>query len=136
MAIEALQPIPTAVIQFCQDAGYGEIESFESLKGGAVNLTRRLATSSGAKLILKQSPNPPADLYPCEALSLRTLKAAGLRTPNVLAVDADFLLLDDLGSTPMTDLSWEALGRAIGQLHLHTNAQFGFEQDNYLGLLR
>ena len=26
--------------------------------------------------------------------------------------------------------------RAIAQLHLHTSDRFGFEQDNYLGLLR
>lgn len=138
MAFETSQEkaIPPAVIQFCRDAGLGEIVSAKSLKGGAVNLTRRLTTTSQTSLILKGSPDPAPDLYPCEALSLRTLKQAGMPTLEVLVVGADFLLMDDLGSTPMSGVSWEALGRAIAQLHLHTNGQFGFEQDNYLGLLR
>ncbi|MEO8393858.1 MAG: fructosamine kinase family protein, partial [Chloroflexota bacterium] len=136
MTIDSQQTIPEAVIEFCREAGFGEIETVEVLKGGAVNLTRRLTTTSQTKLIIKQSPNPPADLYPCEAVSLRTLKAAGLRTPEVLVYGADFLLLNDLGSAPMSDVSWEELGREMARLHQHSNEQFGFEQDNYLGLLR
>ena len=136
MTEQALSPIPPAVIEFCSEAGFGSIVAAEILKGGAVNQTRRLTTNSQTTLILKGSENPPADLYPCEALSLRTLRAAGLRTPAVLAVGADFLLLDDLGSTPLGDAAWEELGRAIAHLHKHLNEQFGFEQNNYLGLLR
>jgi fructosamine-3-kinase len=130
------QGIPAAVIEYCHTAGLGAIAAAEVLTGGAANLTRRLTTTSQATLILKGSENPPADLYTCEALSLRTLRAAHLHTPEVLAVGADFLLLKDLGSRPMDDASWEALGRAIAQVHKHINEQFGFEQDNYLGLLR
>jgi len=135
MTPEAAPAIPSAVIEFCQQAGCGEIESAQAIKGGAVNLTRRLTTHSGMTLILKESPDPAPDLYPCEALSLQALREAGVNTPEVLAVGADFLLLSDLGSTPMSEISWEALGRAIAHLHLHTNDRFGFEQNNYLGLL-
>jgi fructosamine-3-kinase len=134
--LDDLQGIPAAVIEYCHTAGLGEIDGVEVLKGGAVNLTRRLTTTSQAKLILKGSPDPAPDLYSCEALSLRTLRAAHMRTPEVLAVGADFLLLKDLGSAPMNEASWEALGREIAHLHKHINEQFGFEQDNYLGLLR
>ena len=136
MTDEIVQTLPPAVIQFCSEAGFGSIASAEILKGGAVNLTRRLTTSTQTTLILKMSADPAPDLYPCEALSLRTLGAAGLRTPEVLAVGADFLLLDDVGGKELDDAGWEVLGRAIGDLHLHTSEQFGFEQDNYLGLLR
>ncbi|MBI1258085.1 MAG: phosphotransferase [Chloroflexi bacterium] len=136
MTETAIQPIPPAVIQFCNAAGFGTIDSVEILKGGAVNLTRRLTTHAQTTLILKESADPAPDLYPCEAMSLRTLRAAGLHTPEVLAVGADFLLLDDVGGEALDDSGWERLGRAIASLHLHTNERFGFEQDNYLGLLR
>jgi fructosamine-3-kinase len=66
---------------------------------------------------------------------LRVLKDAGLRTPDVLAVSADYLLMEDVGGAPRDEIDWEALGHAIARLHRHHSDRFGFDHDNYLGLL-
>ncbi len=129
-------PIPAAVIEFCQREHFGQIVAAETLNGGVISQTCRLTAASGATLILKQSADPPADLYIREAESLHTLQAAGLHTPDVLLVGDNFLVVNDLGSAPKEQIGWEALGRAIGQLHQHTSERFGFDHDNYLGLLR
>ncbi|HVU13618.1 MAG TPA: fructosamine kinase family protein [Phototrophicaceae bacterium] len=131
-----IAPIPAAVIEFCQRERFGPISAAEMLSGGVISQTRRLTTASGLTFILKQSTNPPPDLYACEAQSLRTLKSAGMHTPEILLIGADFLVVSDLGSAPKEQLDWEALGHALGQLHQHRNEKFGFEGDNYLGLLR
>ncbi len=139
VSADEVQPIPLGVLDFCRAAKLGDITTIETLQGGVISLTRRLITSKHASMIVKQSAQAPvqipADLYACEAHSLSVLKAAGLRTPEVLAMDADFLLLEDLGSVQLDAISWEKAGRAIAHLHQHTHAQFGFAQDNYLGML-
>ena len=127
--------LPQAVIEYCRGAGFGEISGMDTLKGGVISLTRRLMTTSGQSLILKQRPDAPADLYAREAEGLRVLGAAGLRTPEGHAVGADFLLLEDAGSINAAEPDWEAAGRALAQVHNHVSDQFGWQQDNYLGLL-
>jgi fructosamine-3-kinase len=66
---------------------------------------------------------------------LNALREAGMRTPNVLAVGDDFLLLEDLGPQTNRTPDWEVLGRAVAKQHQHTNKRFGFVNDNYLGPL-
>jgi fructosamine-3-kinase len=132
---EPAQSIPDAVVTFCSDHKLGAIISIEDLKGGAVSVTQRLTTGSGASIVLKRSPQPPADLYQREAEGLQMLAMHGLPTPEVLIVGSDFLLLEDVGSAPADEIDWEQLGRSLAHLHQHQNDRFGFENDNYLGLL-
>ncbi|MEP7292043.1 MAG: fructosamine kinase family protein, partial [Chloroflexota bacterium] len=127
--------LPQEVTAFCRDAGFGELIASENLQGGVISLVRRLTTTSQHRLIIKQSVEAPDDLYALEAESLQVLKAAGLRTPEVFALAGDFLLLEAVGSAVAAEPDWAAAGRAIAQLHLNTNARFGYEHDNYLGLL-
>ncbi len=127
-------PIPAAVSDFCRADGWGAIEAAQTLKGGAISLTRRLTTARGS-LILKQSTQAPPDLYRREGQGLAALNAAGLSTPPVLASGDDFLLLADVGSTSPAGLDWAQAGRAIATLHKRTSPRFGFDYDNYLGLL-
>lgn len=127
--------LPEAVVEFSRSEGFGEIAGAEVLQGGVISLTRRLTTDRQRTLILKQCPDLPLDLYACEAESLRALKAAGLRTPEVFLVGNDFLLLEDIGSVPAAEPDWEQAGRAVARLHQHTNDLFGFHHDNYLGTL-
>src|SRR5579862_4736477 len=127
--------IPDAVLTFCANRGYGAVVSATKLTGGLVNQTRRIKTTSGMSFILKQNCANRADrFFQCEADGLRTLRAAGMRTPDVRAVGPDFLLLEDVG-VPSAEPDWEAFGRAVAEQHRHRSLRYGFAYDNYLGSL-
>lgn len=127
--------LPQSVVEFCQREGWGEIVAAEDLHGGMISQTLRLTTSRQRQLVLKQSVQAPADLYAREAEGLRALGAAGLPTPEVLAVAPEFLLLESVPPAATTEPDWEAAGQAVARLHLHTNDRFGFAHDNYLGIM-
>jgi fructosamine-3-kinase len=126
--------LPQALIKFLADAGFGEIRQLEKLNAGHINQNYRLTTSSQHSFILKRNELKPR-LFEYEAAGLKVLAEAGLRTPDVLAFGDDFLLLEDLGSDEDRTKDWAQLGRMIAQLHQHSNEQFGFHYDNYLGSL-
>src|SRR4051794_29946070 len=91
------QPVPADVITFCRREGLGEIQSIAPLVGGMISHTRRLITSSGTNLVLKQSLDPPADIYELEAEGLRVLSQPGFpRTPKVFATGSHYLLIEHL----------------------------------------
>jgi fructosamine-3-kinase len=127
--------LPPGLADAVRDLGLGEVTGSTMLNGGAISLTRRLTTSSGERVVVKQSTQAPADLYTLEAEGLRVLREAGLRVPAVFGATADYLLLEDLATPEGAEIDWEALGRAFGSLHLHHGERFGFHHDNYLGLL-
>jgi fructosamine-3-kinase len=116
-------------------ADFGEILAAERLTSGNINQAFRLTTSRKISVILKQNDGTQPRMFECEAAGLNALADAGMRTPEVLAVGADFLVLEDLGSDSTKVPDWEQLGRMIAHLHSHHSAQFGFHDDNYLGSL-
>jgi fructosamine-3-kinase len=76
----------------------GQITSSSPVTGGHINRTSRIETSLGHTFIVKQSAEKKARLFTCEADGLKTLRNAGMRTPEVLSVGDDYLLLEDLES--------------------------------------
>lgn len=130
----APDPFPTSLVRFLATEGFGEIRASQTLNGGMISLTRRIVTDTRT-FVVKQARQAPRDLYRAEALGLRRLAAAGTRTVGVVEVADDYLLLDDLGDGRRSDLDWEELGRSLARQHRHEGERFGFEEDNYLGLL-
>ncbi len=130
-----IQIIPAAVSASLLTDGFGSVSDVQAVTGGHVNQTCRVTTSSKASFILKQNGAAPDRLFECEAAGLQLLSQAGMRTPKVWAVGADFLLLEDLGSHGDLEPDWEQFGRAIAVQHQHTADQFGLAYDNYLGPL-
>lgn len=105
--------------------------------GGSTHPARLLSTRRGLRLFLKWSDNMSATgSFRQEALALERLGAHQvLQVPEVLSVGDDFLLLAAfVTGAPAAD--WpEAFGRGLAQLHQQgRNQQFGFDQDNLLGL--
>jgi fructosamine-3-kinase len=127
--------IPDAAATFLLTDGFGSVIDVEQVSGGFANQTCRVTTSSKVSFILKQNATSPDRLFECEAAGLQMLSQAGMRTPKVWAVDADFLLLEDLGSHVELEPDWEQFGRAIAHQHQHQNDYFGLPYDNYLGSL-
>ncbi len=133
-----VENIPSGVRQHCQTQKLGDVVSAAPLKGGIQSLVRRLQTASGLSMILKQHPQAPADWYPLEAEGLKLLDLPNcVRVPKIYGVCSEYLLLEDLsGSTPVQvgPSYWQEFGYQLAQLHLHTQSQYGFTHDNYLGL--
>ena len=106
--------------------------------GGEICYSARVETQSAnyfAKWQDKQSQFLP-QMFPTEAQSLRALRAAqALGVPQVLAVTSEFLILQwiESASTHNHAHAQARLGAQLAQQHRKSAAQFGFENDNYLG---
>jgi fructosamine-3-kinase len=126
--------IPDAVVVFLETQALGGVSTQVRLTGGFANQTSRIQTTFGHTFILKQTTAVADQLFVCEAAGLNMLREAGMRTPDVVAVGPDFLLLEDLG-IQTREPNWEDFGRAVARQHLHKHDRFGFDYDNYLGPL-
>jgi fructosamine-3-kinase len=127
--------IPAALHTLLANSDLGEILSAERLTSGNINQAFRLITTRHTSVILKHNDGTQPRLFECEAAGLKVLADAGMRTPEVLAMGADYLLLEDLGSSSAKAPDWEQLGRMIAHLHSNRSPKFGFHYDNYLGSL-
>jgi protein-ribulosamine 3-kinase len=111
-----------------------------SVSGGSINQSVKVDTDKGP-FFLKWNTSAPDDFFTREAEGLRLLKSAkaGLRIPDVIAVDdADenrpaFLLMEYIESGSGGDSF--AFGRNLAQLHQSTANLFGLDIDNYIGSL-
>lgn len=132
--------IPELVTGWLLEQGFGEVTRRRSASGGCINNGEYLVTSQGQSFFLKTNPSAPTAMFAREAEGLLALAAAPHaatervpRTPDVFLVGADFLLLEDLQPGSPQAGFWERLGRELAVLHLHTNPEFGFQHDNYIG---
>ncbi|NUT46420.1 MAG: phosphotransferase [Saccharothrix sp.] len=105
------------------------------LTGGVVN-TVWMVRGPERDVVLKTLDDAPPTLFEIEAEGLAALRKGGLRTPEVLDVGVDWLLLEALTPGPReTDAFWEAAGRAIATLHDVRGPRFGWDHDGWLGSL-
>ncbi len=134
MEESVISHIPAAVTNLLLE-DFGEITSVKLLTSGHINKSKRIMTASQVSFVLKQNIGTQGRLFECEAAGLQALRSAGMRTPDVLLMSTDFLLLEDLGVHNISEPAWEEFGRAVARQHLHTNTHYGFDYDNYLGPL-
>jgi len=114
---------------------FDEISHYSPVGGGCINNTGRLSLRSGKTLFVKQHDNPPDGFFAAEAEGLHALRQAGtLRVPQVVHVDAHYLLLEDLGNGSPNPAYWTELGQQLAALHLVESASFGFSSDNFCGI--
>lgn len=116
------------------EQGFGSVTQEESLAGGCINDVRRIRLNSGQTLVLKQNSRAPRDMFMAEAAGLQALAAAkACRVPQVIHAEADFILLEDLGSGNAASDYFESLGQQLAILHQQEKPEFGFTLDNYCG---
>jgi fructosamine-3-kinase len=121
--------IPEPVAQALPGA---EILQVEPLTGGYANTTWSVRLV-GRTVVVKTSDSP---VFAVEAAGLSVLRAAGLRTPDVIDVGANSLVLEALDPKPSgTDEFWEAAGRAVAGLHTRTSDRHGWSEAGWLGRL-
>ena len=84
----------------------------------------------------KRGPPGFAPMYAAEAEGLAALRAAGVRAPEPFAHGVRggeaFIEMERLALGAAAD--WPALARMLAGLHRNTGKQFGWENDNWIGL--
>ncbi|WP_183094848.1 fructosamine kinase family protein [Nocardioides stalactiti] len=105
--------------------------------GGDVSSAVKLRLSSGRTAFLKSLTQAPPAFFEREAAGLAWLAEVedGVATPEVLAVDADCLILAWVETSKPHQDSAAAFGRALARTHLSGAAGFGAEADGYIGRL-
>ncbi len=106
--------------------------------GGDICTATRLRLSDGRSALMKPRPQAPDDFFTTEARGLGWLaEAGGVACPEVLAVDADCLLLAWVESSRPSADSAEQFGRALAATHAAGAPCFGWEDgsDGYIGTL-
>lgn len=94
----------------------------------------RFVRPDGRRALRKRRPDMPASFFAAEARGLAALReAGGLRVPEVYAVGADFIELEDLGeSTPGAD-DFRRAGAGLARQHARRHARFGFAHAGWCG---
>jgi fructosamine-3-kinase len=126
--------IPDPVQTWLDENGYGVVKSTQAVGGGCISNGKILSTQSGATFFLKTNPNTPTDMFAREAEGLAALRVEDAPTvPQPHLHGRDFILLEDLAPASRSRDYWSEFGRQLAAMHNHTNPQFGFEHDNYIG---
>jgi fructosamine-3-kinase len=96
----------------------------------------RVVLDDGRQSVVKRMRGAPAGFFSAEASGLAALRPTRtLRVPDVYALAADTLVLEDLGHGSATAAAWRDAGGALARLHATTSAaRFGFENDGWCGL--
>lgn len=105
-----------------------EVTAARTLSGGDLSQVCRITLADGRTAIAKSGAGAPV-----EARMLRAIRAAGVPAPEVLAVEADLLLLEDLGPEDGLAGAWEEIGEAVAHLHAATGPGYGWHEDSAFG---
>lgn len=106
-------------------------------RGGVIATAGLLTLDDGSRVFAKTLRGPGSDLFAVEAEGLRALRERGVRTPDVLDVTADLLVLAPMRPPVQDDRYWERVGRELAALHAGTvGDRFGWHRDGWLGRMR
>ncbi|MDO9456458.1 fructosamine kinase family protein [Nocardioides sp.] len=107
--------------------------------GGDVSIATKLRLSNGTTALMKTMAQPPPGYFEQEAWGLRWLAEAaadgGVHVPEVLAVDADCLVVAWVEPGRTTGDEAAALGRSLAATHAAGAASYGAERDGFIGRL-
>jgi fructosamine-3-kinase len=113
--------------------GKGPPVTTRSVGGGCIADARIATFEDGSRVFVKTVAGVP-DLFEREAEGLEALAAAdAIRVPEVLAVDADGLVLEFIARGSPQAGFFASFGRRFARLHRHAGPQCGFPHDNYIG---
>ncbi len=109
-----------------------EIVGEQSVGGGCIANSGIVTMQSGKKYFLKQGF--ANRMFECEANGLKEIKKSGvIKVPEVILVDADFLLLEVIESGYKSSSAMFQFGCEFAQLHQFKGVSYGFYEDNYIG---
>jgi fructosamine-3-kinase len=105
--------------------------------GGDVATATKLRLSDGTTALMKTLPQAPPTFFESEARGLRWLGgvAGGLQVPEVLAVDAECLILRWVEPGRNSGDAAAAFGRALAATHAAGAPSYGLETDGFIARL-
>jgi protein-ribulosamine 3-kinase len=125
---------PEAVKTWLVANQFGTIVSERPVSGGCINNGLILKTESGKSFFLKINFSAPPDMFAKEANGLDAIRVdGGPAVPEPYHFGPDFLVMEDLSPAPRRSDYWTLFGQQLATLHQHTEAKFGFAEDNYIG---
>lgn len=101
------------------------------LSGGDLSAVFRLTLVNGTKLIAKQAPGATA-----EAAMLRAIRASGAPTPEILAAEGEWLLMEYVEAGGSVGEAWLELAKVLLALHAATGEDYGWPADHGFGPVR
>lgn len=99
-----------------------------------------LLDTKESRFFLKVNFEPSENIFVKEAEGLMSLKSnTPLQVPEVFGYgrigDQNFLLMEWIQSVSHNQAYWKELGLGLAQLHMATQAKFGYHSDNYIASL-
>jgi fructosamine-3-kinase len=130
------QPMCGSLRKPIEEALGAPLTGLRSLAGGDICQAFVAECQGRAPVFVKVRPQAPAGFFAAEARGLAWLgQPAGLRVPAMVAVGAEFLMLEYLpGAARRPDFD-EVLGRGLAELHRPSKLPYGWEGDNFIGTL-
>lgn len=104
------------------------IAAVRRLSGGDLSAVFRLTLAGGGALIAKQAATAKA-----EAQMLHAIRVAGAPAPDVIAVDGEWLLMEDVAADAPVSAAWPDLARSLARLHAAAGADYGWPIDHAFG---
>ncbi len=104
-----------------------QVTDCRPLAGGDLSAVLRVTFADGRQAVVKASRNG------VEAGMLRAINAAGARAPDVLAVDADILVMSVADDSGSLSRQWGALGEQLKILHAAAAGSYGWPADYAFG---
>ena len=112
----------------------GTIQQQHPVAGGCICQSFTVTTDRQQQYFVKTHAQAPASLFQAEAQGLTALAAnSELRTPQIIAVDRHYLLLEYIAPGPPQANYWQTLAAGLAQLHRQPQPYFGFSADNFCG---
>lgn len=110
-----------------------KITGFKGISGGNIATTNQLRFENGQYAFLKTDPYAP-DMFSREAKGLKELgKVDCVRTPKVILVDQEYLLLEFIEEGKKDKEFYSRFGKQLARMHKRTKSKYGFKENNYIG---
>ena len=114
-----------------------EIKTVHACAGGCINQAYRLIGDSKAYFV-KLNDLSQLELFNTEALALREIESTQtIRVPRPICRGAheqqSYLVLEALNFSSASADSWARMGEHLAALHRHTQSEFGWQRDNFIG---
>jgi protein-ribulosamine 3-kinase len=108
--------------------------------GGCLNNVLKIQTRSGQSLLLKCNTFDKSEAFRLEVEGLDLLRGTlDFSTPMVKGYGrfekVDYLVMDFIEQGPPVKDYWRYFGEHLAKLHRHTQPEYGWREDNYIGPL-